>query len=45
LKEASIQCLTTHRFVVWDRPEWDRLNKSYNDLFIEACRRMYKDKL
>jgi speckle-type POZ protein len=42
LKEASIQCLVQHRFEVWDRPEWDRLNKSYNDLFIEACRRMYK---
>jgi speckle-type POZ protein len=28
LKEASIQCLITHRFEVWDRPEWDRLNKS-----------------
>ena len=45
LKEASIQCLIKHRFEVWDRSEWDRLNKSYNDLFIEVCRRMYKYKL
>ena len=45
LKEASIQWLIKHRFEVWDRSEWDRLNKSYNDLFIEVCRRMYKDNL
>ena len=45
LKEASIQCLIKHRFEVWNRSEWDRLNKSYNDLFIEACRRMYKDNM
>ena len=44
LKEASMKCLMKHRIEVWNHPEWYNLNKSYNDLFIEACRRMCSSK-
>ena len=40
LQEAAFECLVEHRHKVWKRTEWKELNKSYPDLFYEACDRM-----
>ena len=41
LKKASLECLKRHREAVWDRPEWNQLMKSYQDLFFETCQQMF----
>jgi BTB/POZ domain len=43
LKEAALDSLVEHRHKFWKRTEWKELNKSYPDLFYEACDRMVND--